>query len=99
MTYFICCTLTKAACVFIVKVIKERRNPTIVLVFQMLRLCRNTTTSFHKSVVVQNVPVAHAHAITSGNSSLLLHKCDFVRAHILLWRAGNASLCLLCCPV
>ena len=38
MTYFICCTLTKAACVFIVKVIKERRNPTIVLVFQMLRL-------------------------------------------------------------
>ena len=38
MTYFICCTLTKAACVFIVKVIKERRNPTIVLVvFQTLR--------------------------------------------------------------
>ena len=38
MKYFICCTLTKAACVFIVKVIKERRNPTIVLVvFQTLR--------------------------------------------------------------
>jgi hypothetical protein len=37
MTYFICCTLTKAACVFIVKVIKERRNPTIVLVFQAMR--------------------------------------------------------------
>ena len=36
-------------------------------------------------VVVQNVPVAHAHAITSGSTiSHHLRKYDFVRAHILL---------------
>jgi hypothetical protein len=62
MTYFICCTLTKAACVFIVKVIKERRNPTIVLVvFQTLRFEKIRSTS----------TMATGSDVTSGN--IFLH--------------------------
>jgi hypothetical protein len=37
-----------------------------------------------KKVMEKSLLVKHAHGITSGCSSSLLHKCDFVRPHILL---------------
>ena len=58
-------------------------------------------------VVVQNVPIAHAQSIlpwlpvpvrtASGSSSSLLHKCYFVRSHILLsiyMQQHSSSICI-----